>query len=325
MYHRNFGKTGIKVSRIGFGTWGIGGKRAYGPKKDSISKAALEVAFDRGINFYDTANSYGDGHSEKLLGDVFKDRRDKVVLATKFGYLDEITNGKNQRFDHEHMGISLRNSLKRLQTDYIDIFQIHDCPLTELPEQTIEVLVELKKLGLIRAFGFAGKSIEDTLEVVKKYPVDCIQINFNLTDQRALVSGLLDECVKRGIAVISRGPLAFGYLAGKKTEHHMLHSEDHRTRFHGNQILKWRMGHDVFQSIFEKDHESATKSQKAITFCLSHPQITVVNCGMNDPFQVAENIGAVDFVPIVDFKLKQASRIYETFYNGPVLRKRILY
>ena len=126
MNYRKFGNTGLNVSEIGFGTWGIGGNSngaiAYGPTEDEISLQALHKAFDQGVTFYDTADLYGFGHSEELLGKAFRKIRDKVIIASKVGCLDFES---GQDFSVSHMRNALEGSLRRLQTDYIDLYQLH--------------------------------------------------------------------------------------------------------------------------------------------------------------------------------------------------------
>ena len=130
MKYRNFGSTGLKVSEIGFGGWGIGGNnnnaKAYGPTNNQESILALKTAFDKGINFFDTSPLYGFGQSEILIGQTFKSNRDKVIIVTKVGYTDYLG---NQNFSTKYIKKSLEDSLKRLETDYVDIFQLHDLPI----------------------------------------------------------------------------------------------------------------------------------------------------------------------------------------------------
>ncbi len=147
MEYKEFGKTGIQVSEIGFGAWGIGGTKkdakAYGPTDDNVSKAALRRAFDKGVTFYDTAPLYGYGHSETLIGQELNDVRDKIVIASKVGFIN-FEGEKN--FSPKFIRESVKASLKRLQTDYIDILQLHYPSLDDLrnDEKIITTLENLK-------------------------------------------------------------------------------------------------------------------------------------------------------------------------------------
>ena len=148
MKYRNLGKTNLKVSEIGFGAWGIGGlsegASSYGVTDDKESKKALIKAYEKGINFFDTSNIYGNGHSEELIGGVFRNLRDKIIIASKGGFLKH--NGPRD-FSSRNIIQSLDGTLKRLNTDYLDVYQLHSAPLKILREssETLETLLELKE------------------------------------------------------------------------------------------------------------------------------------------------------------------------------------
>ncbi len=323
MRYRRLGKTDIRVSEIGYGTWGIGGHvknlLSYGSKDDNDSRAALNSAFYLGVNFYDTSCSYGAGHSEELLGDVFENRRDKVIFATKGGYLNTFNpNGVNQKFDAESIEISIYQSLKRLKTDYIDLYQIHDCPnlSVEQHQDLFELLNDFKQKGIIRAHGFAGKSPNDAIKAVNIFDFDTVQFNFNLTDMRALDNGLIDICKEKNIGLIARTPLVFGFLAGRINEktNFDLVSGDHRARFTPRQMEKWLKAKTLYQGCFE-DIKLATPSQKALVFCLSYPEISVVNCGINLPIHAIDNIKASDVMTLNSSQKALAKSVYDKFYR----------
>ena len=156
MKYRKLGQTGIEISEIGFGAWGIGGNAGgaagYGATDDRESKAALRRSFELGVTFYDTSDLYGFGHSESLIGEVFKGAREKVVMATKVGFHSP---HEPQDFSSAHLRRSLEASLKRLQTDYLDLYQLHNPPveLLEREEEILKTLEAMKREGKIRAFG----------------------------------------------------------------------------------------------------------------------------------------------------------------------------
>ena len=213
MKYRVFGNTALKVSEIGFGAWGIGGgDYAYGKTDDKESVAALEYAFDNGINFYDTSDCYGQGHSEHLIGKTFRSRRDDVIIATKFGFY--LQNKKYvQDFSVKNLTESIHNSLKRLQTDYIDLYQLHSPEISILGNS--DLLSELKKLqqqGKVRFIGVSLCSPREALVAIKSYGFKSVQVNFNLIDQRAFDDGLFDLAVDDKVGVICRTPLCFGFL-----------------------------------------------------------------------------------------------------------------
>src|SRR3989338_4297843 len=155
MKYRVLGKTGLKISEIGFGCWAIGGT-SYGPTKDEDSLQALETAWERGVNFYDTADTYGHGHSEELLAKFLKGKpRDKVIIASKAGW-DFYHGGSRKNFDSDYLRFACDESLKRLGVDTIDLYQLHNPSLELIKEgRVVNVLEELKRAGKIRFIGIS--------------------------------------------------------------------------------------------------------------------------------------------------------------------------
>ena len=153
MQYRELGSTGIMVSEIGFGAWGIGGD-SYGPVDDNVAKKTLETAFDNGVNFFDTSDLYGKGHSEELIGDTFLNKRDKIIIATKFGALPHEGLIMKHDFSLKHIEESINKSLTRLKTDYIDIYQFHSPNLKKINMLDVLGFLKFCKLkGKIRNFG----------------------------------------------------------------------------------------------------------------------------------------------------------------------------
>src|ERR1043166_7711162 len=195
MRSRPLGRTGITVSEIGFGTWGLGGNVggaiAYGPTEDAESIRALQHAFDKGVTFYDTADLYGFGHSERLLGEALADRRRQIVIATKVGLVDA---QGTQDFGKAHVRQALESSLKRLQTDYVDVLMLHNPPpnLLRPDSEPIALLADLCREGACRTWGISVRSPDDGLTAVRQTGCPIIQVNFNLVDQRARQNALLD-------------------------------------------------------------------------------------------------------------------------------------
>src|SRR5205823_3415733 len=198
---RQLGRSRLAVSEIGFGAWGIGGNKdgavAYGPTDQAQSLDALAAAFDAGINFFDTADLYGFGESERLLGMAFAGRRDKVVIASKAGMLDP--QGR-QDFSPAHIAASLEASLKRLRTDYVDLYQLHG-PSPEQLDEVLPAMDALRRQGKARAIGISLRAPEDGEQTLSLYAFDAVQVNFNLLDQRALESGLMNRCKEQGAGI----------------------------------------------------------------------------------------------------------------------------
>ena len=313
MNYRVLGKTGLLVSEIGFGCWGIGGTHkgavAYGPTEESQSLRALQCAFDRGTNFFDTADFYGFGHSEHLLGKAFKNVRSQVLIASKGG----MTSIQDQRnFTPEYLRRSLESTLTRLHTEYVDLYQLHGPSLDEL-EHYSDILGLFEKLqdeGKIRAFGISVRSPEDGLEVIRKFHVPCLQINFSLIDQRALDNELLQLCADKQVGVIGRTPLCFGYLTGSYTGQENFPPTDHRSRWSKWQIEKWVSANQEFVSLIPQGGRWSP-SQFALQYCLSFEMVSTVIPGMLSESHVHENNMASACPPIPVNILKEIRNIYE--------------
>ncbi len=292
MKYRNFGSTGLKVSEIGFGGWGIGGNnnnaKAYGPTNNQESILALKTAFDKGINFFDTSPLYGFGQSEILIGQTFKSNRDKVIIVTKVGYTDYLG---NQNFSLKYIKKSLEDSLKRLETDYVDIFQLHDLPIEFInnSSEVSDIWLDLKKEGKIRFLGISTKNQEDSKKIIDKRIFDCMQINFNLLDQRAIKNRLFKKCKDHKIAIIGRTPLCFGFLTGKYNSKSLFHKDDHRSRWSKKQIDLWSSAYKLFLNNL-KNIDKQNNSQISLRFCLSFPEISTVIPGMLNNIHVEENV-----------------------------------
>ncbi len=317
MRYRSLGTTDLKISEIGFGTWGIGSDKgdglSYGPQDDQASMDALEKAFQFGVNFFDTSDLYGSGHSEHLLGRVFNKRRKEIIIATKVGYL----NPREQDFSPTRVAQALNGSLKRLKTDYVDLYQLHNPPpeLLGNAHDLFDFLAELRTKGVIRAMGVSAQSPDDALEIIEICAPDCIQVNMNLTDMRALTNGLLEKCQSNNIGVIIRSPLALGFLSGKLTSGTQFHFKDHRNRFSRNQQDLWIQASNLYRPVW-RNLPDATDAQNALRFCLAHPSVSTVIPGMHTVSEVEENVQAGALTCLDERQLDQILDIYrnQTFF-----------
>ena len=313
MNYRQLGDTGIRVSEIGFGGWGIGGTpmdaKAYGPTDDNESRNALYKALELGITFYDTAALYGYGHSEKLIGEVIKGARQRVIISSKVGY----KNFKGEQdFSPAYIRESLELSLKRLQTDYIDVYQLHDPPLELLESDAniLETMESLKREGKIRAVGISVRSPDDSMSAIKLFSFETIQVNFNLVDMRALELGLFDRCEKQGIGIIIRTPLCFGFLTGAYSSKSDYHVRDHRSKWSPDQIERWGSAYKLFAAELA-ENEELTNGQIAIRFCLSFLPVSTVIPGMLTPEHVLENAMSSQFGPFPASVIERFTNIYK--------------
>ena len=333
MKERRFGKTGLRVSEMGFGCWAIGGN-AYGPVRDKDSLEALAAAWDFGVNFFDTADTYGEGHSEELLGKFLKGRaRDRCTLATKCGW-DFYTpsqkpasllpgspeklnhTGHRKNFDAHYIRFACEQSLKRLGTDVIDLFQLHN-PSLELIQKgdLVSVLEGLKKEGKIRFIGISVHTEAEALAVLEDPRVHAIQIILNLLDQR-MAARILPEAEKKDIGVIVREPLASGLLSEKYDPSHEFPKEDHRRRWVAEkreadwqkiQLIQKTLGSRILPLV-----------RAALEFTLSFGAVSTVIAGAKTRAQVLENTAA-SFEPALS--PEDVGRLKELYAQEEIFRK----
>ncbi len=288
MEYRKLGATGLTVSAVGFGTWGLGGD-AYGAVPEETAVSALRTAHEMGITFFDTADLYGDGRSEDLIGRTFPSARRNIVIATKVGFLPR---GRAQDFSNAYVRAGLDASLRRLRTDYVDLYQLHDPPLEAITDDLMRTLEDLRRAGKVRAFGISVRSPLDARPAIETFGFRCVQVNFNLADQRAIDAGLLDLAMRQGVGLIARTPLCFGYLTGKIPANLPDDVLDHRTRWSREQRRRWSDAPALLEPIYRDG--GRTPLEIALQFCLSSPGISTVIPGMMDPGQVQENVAAAD-------------------------------
>ncbi len=320
MRYRQLGKTGIRVSEIGFGAWGIGGATADGPNSygatdDAVSLKALRTAFEKGITLYDTSNIYGYGHSEELLGRAFKDMRDKVVFASKVGF---VKHDGPYDFSEKWIRKQIEEQLRRLETDYLDIYQIHSPPLDLLraSEEIFPTLADLKRQGKIRAIGISLKSPADGLAAIEEFKPETIQVNFSLIDQRAFENGIFEAAGRNGVGIIARTPLAYGFLSGKIKDLNFP-AQDHRSRWPEGQLKLWAEAPELFRFLAQGRQASAT--QLAIKFCLSFPEVSAVIPGILTPEEAVENAAASEVADFTPAEIEQVRQVYASheFFERP--------
>jgi aryl-alcohol dehydrogenase-like predicted oxidoreductase len=293
MNYRNLGRTGLVVSEIGFGAWGIGGRTvnqtSYGDTDDRTSLAALARAHDCGITFFDTSPAYGNGHSEALIGQALGGVRHKVVLGTKAGY--EAWD-RPPDFSAAAIVASTERSLGRLRTDYLDLLLLHNAPLNVLLAPDVrEALARLVASGKIRSWGASAKGPADALQALKACDVPVLQANFNMMDVRAATGGLFEEVNRRKAGFIARTPLCFGFLSGTITHDATFPPGDHRLGWPSAQLANWIDGAtDLLKAV------SATPGlagvQAALRFCLAFPVVSTTIPGILTPAEAGQNVAA---------------------------------
>jgi aryl-alcohol dehydrogenase-like predicted oxidoreductase len=311
MRYRLLGKTGIKVSEIGFGTWPIGGStsdgpNSYGATDDRVSLRALERAFELGITFYDTSNIYGYGHAEELLGKAFSKKRDKVVIASKVGCLKH---RGAYNLQPQYIRDELEKTLRRLQSDYLDLYQIHSAPIELIKEhpEYVETFHELKREGKIRAFGYSVKSPQDGLIAIRDFGFEALQVNFNLIDQRVIDCGLFDLAENRQTGLIVRTPFCFGFLTDTITDLNFP-PDDHRSVWPKEQLELWLRAPKLFAPL--RKARGWTAAEFALKFCLSFPLVSSVIPGIMTPEEAEENAHVSDLPPLTESEISIIRKIY---------------
>jgi aryl-alcohol dehydrogenase-like predicted oxidoreductase len=295
MNYRALGRTGLVVSEIGFGAWGIGGRTvgttSYGDTDDRTSLAALGAALDAGITLFDTSAAYGNGHSEELIGRAFKapTARSRAIVATKAGY--EAWD-RPPDFSAAAITASTEASLRRLDSDYIDLLQLHNAPTAVLQAGDVqEAMARLLASGKIRAWGASAKSPAEALDALRLADVAVVQANFNMMDVRVLSDGLLEEVARRPAGFIGRTPLCFGFLAGTITRSTAFPEGDHRNGWSRAQLDNWIDGAaELLAAVSARP--GAEGARAALRFCLAFPAVSSIIPGILTPAEATENASA---------------------------------
>jgi aryl-alcohol dehydrogenase-like predicted oxidoreductase len=315
MRYRQLGRTGLTVSEVGFGTWGLGGD-AYGAIDEPTSLSTLAAAFDRGVTYYDTSDVYGNGRCEELLGAAFAGRRSRVVIGSKVGALPHTGLDMPQDFSPTNIRRKIDESLRRLRTDYIDLYHLHSPALT-LPnwDDVLSVFETLRRVGKIRAYAIAARSPADAKLAIDRYRLPAVQVNFNMIDQRAVDVGLFDLCRAERVGVIARTPLCFGYLSGNLTGDEDFQSDDHRARWPERQRRLWAKAAPRLSVLNDRTDRSLV--QLALQFCLAEAAVSTVIPGMLSRDHVRENTVVSELTPLTDAEMAVIRRVYQsdTFYD----------
>lgn len=307
MKYRTLGRTGLQVSEVGFGAWPIGGQ-SYGSTRDEESREALAAAWEHGVNFFDTADTYGEGHSETLIGKFLEGKREKAVIATKVGW-DFYHGGLRKNFAPDYIRFACQESLRRLGTDRIDLYQLHNPKLEEIEEGVLfRVLDELKKEGKVRFCGVSVHTPAEALAVIRSGRADVIQLIFNLIDQRPVLE-VFPEAEAQKIGLIAREPLACGMLTGKYTAGHTFPKNDHRNRWSRE---KKELDLQKLSRLRESlKTERSSLAQAALGFVLSFEAVSTVIPGAKTKAQVLENVRVSEEPALRIEEVSVLRRIYE--------------
>lgn len=297
---RALGNTGIKVSEIGFGGWAIGGVAdasgtplGWGKTSDDESLAAIRRARDLGVTFFDTADSYGFGRSESLLGIVLSRRRSDVVIATKVGVMRGSDGALKKDFSRQHIFHAVDGSLKRLRTDYIDLYQAHNPTMEQLRREEIqEAMARLQEIGKIRYWGVSISTPEEGIEIISHGWANALQVLFNVLNQQP-ASDLFPLAKQKGYGIIARVPLASGLLTGKFRVDTVFPAEDVRQNFLTPRRLEEAIQRvDEARSIIGGSAKSLAEG--ALQFVLADDAVSTTIPGARSVRQVETNAAAAE-------------------------------
>jgi aryl-alcohol dehydrogenase-like predicted oxidoreductase len=316
MKYRTLGRTGWKISEISFGAWAIGG--AWGNVDDHESLAALHAALDGGVNFFDTADVYGDGRSERLLAKLKKERKENFYIATKAGR--RLPKQTPEGYSRKNLTGWIERSLKNLNTDTIDLLQLH-CPHPDVmyrPE-VFGVLDDLVKAGKLRYYGVSVEKVEEALKAIEYPNVQSIQIIFNIFRQRP-AELFFHEALRRKVGILARVPLASGMLSGKISRASKFAKDDHRNfNRHGEAFdrgetfagVDFDIALQAVEDLRKLTPKNVSLAQLALRWILEFPAVTCSIPGAKRPGQVTENIAASDLPSLSKSTMKKISAIYD--------------
>ena len=322
MQYRDFSNTGWKVSEIGLGCWAIGSE--WGDVTATDAREVLKASLDNGVNFFDTADVYGDGRSEKFVGELIKSTSEKIFVATKAG---------RRLNPHTPEGYNLKNiekfidrSLTNLGVDCIDLLQLH-CPPSEIcpKKETYEMMDELVKLGKIANYGVSVEKVSEAMDVIQFPNVKSIQIIFNIFRQKPS-EAFFKEAAKRGVSIIVRVPLASGLLTGKMNQGSKFPQNDHRNyNINGDAFdvgetfsgVNFEKGLEAVEKLKDLIPDNYSLADLALKWILMHDEVSVVIPGAKNESQALMNLKASDLDEISSL-LPSINSIYDELIKPDV-------
>jgi len=323
MHYRTLGRTGWKVSDISLGAWAIGS--AWGAVDDRESLAALHKAVDCGVNFIDTADVYGMGLSERLVGQLRRERKEEIVVATKAGR--RLNPHTADGYNEKNITGFVEDSLRNLSTDSLDLLQLH-CPPTDCyyrPE-LFEALDRIAASGKIRYYGVSVERVEEALKAIEFPNVQSVQIIFNCFRHRP-AELFFERAKRKRVGILARVPLASGMLTGKLTAQSEFAADDHRNfNRHGEAFdvgetfsgVDYATALEAVDALRELLPPGVTMTQFALRWILMFDAVTCAIPGGKRPGQVAENCAASDLQPLPDAAMAAVRDVYERRIRGMV-------
>jgi len=314
--YRPLGRTGWQVSEISFGAWAIGG--FWGQVSEQDAMRTLYKAIDSGVNFIDTADVYGDGRSERLIARLKKERKEEIIVATKAGR--RLPRQTVEGYNRENLTVWINDSLRNLNTETIDLLQLH-CPPTDAyyHEEIFDLLNGFVKEGKLRFYGVSVERVEEALKAIEFPNVQTVQIIFNCFRQRPAELFFSQAKAKR-VGILARVPLASGMLTGKLRPDSSFPPDDHRNfNRHGEMFdvgetfsgVDYEAGLDAVERIRKLIPAGVSMSQFALRWILMFDAVSCAIPGGKRPEQVEDNCRASELAPLSSSAMAEIARIYQ--------------
>jgi len=318
MQYKALGRTGWNVSTISFGAWAIGG--TWGEVSEAEAMGALHKALDMGVNFFDTADVYGDGRSERLIARLRKECSEPFYVATKAGR--RLNPHVAEGYNRANLRAFVERSLTNLNVDALDLLQLH-CPPTPvyyMPE-VFDALDEMQREGKLRHYGVSVEKVEEALKAIEFPGVQSVQIIYNMLRQRP-ADLLFHETQRKGVGILARLPLSSGLLTGKMTAHTAFAADDHRQfNRNGEQFdkgetfsgLPYDKGLEAVEALRPLVPAGMSMAQWALRWITMHPAVTCAIPGGKRADQVQDNVSAADLPALSDAQMQAVRAVYEAY------------
>lgn len=324
MEYRTLGRTSWQISEIGFGSWGIGGD-AWGSTNDQASVTALHKAIDLGVNFIDTADVYGDGHSEQLIAQVRKSRSEQLIVATKAGR--RLSPHVAAGYNLQNLASFVERSLRNLETDALDLLQLH-CPPSEVYDmpEVFGILDDLVQQGKVRFYGVSVERVDEALKSITYPNVQSVQIIFNMFRLKP-AEQFFAAARQHQVGILARVPLASGLLTGKLRRDTYFAESDHRNfNRHGEAFdqgetfsgVDYEAGLQAVEELRGLVPQGATLAQFALRWILMFPEITTTIPGAKNPQQAAENVQAASLPLLSEEAMRHVQEVYDRSIRSQV-------
>ncbi len=318
MKFRKFSNIGWQVSEVGLGCWAIGSEWGNVSKEDA--NEVLKTSLDNGVNFFDTADVYGDGRSEQFIGELLKSTSEKIYVATKSGR--RLNPHNSEGYNPQNIESFIDRSLKNLGVECIDLLQLH-CPPSDVcsKKETYEMMDDIVKKGKILHYGVSVEKVSEALDAIQFPNVKSIQIIFNMFRQKPSEE-FFKEAAKRDVAIIVRVPLASGLLTGKMTKDSSFPANDHRNynikgeafdvgeTFSGVSFEKGLLAVEELKQLLP---ENFTMADLALKWILMHNEVTVAIPGAKNKQQASLNINSV-YLEEISSLMPLIKNIYDKYF-----------